>query len=141
MTYLLDTCIIADLISPSPDPRLVAWIDSQPEEMIYISVGTLAELKQCIESTPSSKEKARMNEWLTNDLMVRFNGRISEITAEATLKWGELSARIHGQSRTINPLDSLTLALAVIYDHTLVTTNSSVFDGLGIRLINPVTNQ
>lgn len=141
MTYLLDTCIVADLISAAPNPRLVEWIDSQPEEMLYISVGTLAELKQVIESTPSSKERARMNNWLTNDLMVRFSGRISEITAEATLKWGEISARIHGQSRTVNPLDSLTLALAIIYDHTLVTTNSSAFDGMGVRLLNPITIQ
>ena len=141
MTYLLDTCIIADLLSPSPDPRLVDWIDSQPEEMLYISVGTLAELKQCIESTHSSKEKARMNDWLTNDFMVRFSGRINEITAEATLKWGELSAKIHNQARVTDPLDSLTLALAMIHDHTLVTTNSSTFDGMGVRLLNPTTTQ
>jgi predicted nucleic acid-binding protein len=137
MTYLLDTCIIADLLSPDPDPKLLAWVDSQPEEMMFISVVTLAELKQAIESCESSKTRVRMNDWLMNDLVVRFSGRISEITTEATLKWGELSARIHTQGGIINPIDSLTLAIALIYNHTIVTSNTSIFVESEIRLLNP----
>lgn len=137
MTFLLDTCIIANLLSEKPEPSLVAWVDAQPEEMMFISVVTLAELKQVIESSESSKARVHMNDWLMNDLVVRFSGRISEITTEVTLKWGELSARIHTQGGIINPIDSLTLAIAMIHNHTIVSSNTSVFSESGVRLLNP----
>lgn len=137
MTYLLDTCIVADLLSPSPDPKLITWVNSQPEETIFISVVTLAELKQVIESIESSKTRARMNDWLMNNLLVRFSDRISEITSEVTLKWGELSAKVQTHGRVINPIDSLTLAISLIYNHTLVTRNRALFEETGVRLIDP----
>lgn len=137
MTYLLDTCIVAELISEKPEPKLISWIDSQPEEMIYISVLTLAELKQSIESETSSRKRAIMNEWLTNDLVARFSGRISEITTEVTLKWGELAARIQEKGFLISPLDSLNLAIAMLNGHTLVTKEKIHFEGLEVHLLNP----
>lgn len=137
MTYLLDTSVIADLISSNPNPGLVSWIDSEPEEMLFLSVATLAELKQSIESVKSPQKKAIMNEWLNNDLLVRFSGRISEITVEATLKWGELSAQIHGKNRSINSIDALNLAISLMYNHILVTKHPHVFEETGVQLFNP----
>lgn len=141
MTYLLDTCILNDLLSPSPDPALMVWLDAQPEEMIFISVITLAELKQSIESLESSKTRSRMNDWLMNDLLVRFSSRINEINAEVTLKWGEISAKTQSQGHLLNPIDTLNTAIAMIYSHTLVTTRPEAFNGADVRLFNPCTNE
>jgi toxin FitB len=141
MTYLLDTRIIAELLSTDRDPNLVNWIDSQPEETLFISVVTLAELKQTIENEKSLKVRTQMNNWLINDMLARFNERIDEITAEVTLKWGELSARVQKNSPLINPVDSLTLAIAMVYNHTLVTNDLKVFEGKDVRLLDPCSNE
>lgn len=141
MTYLLDTCILDDLLSPTPDPVLAVWIDAQPEEMIYISVATLAELKNSIESVDSAKTRSRMNEWLMNDFLVRFSGRINEITAEVTLKWGEISGQAHSQGRLQDPIDALNMAIALVHSHTLVTRRSEVFTGADVRLLDPCSNE
>jgi len=141
MTYLLDTCILNELLSPSPNPGLITWLDAQPEEMVFISVITLAELKQSIESVESGKTRSRMNEWLMNDLLVRFSGRINEIDAEVTLKWGEISAKAHNRGHMLNPIDTLNTAIAMIYSHTLVTTRTDAFDGADVRLFNPCANE
>jgi predicted nucleic acid-binding protein len=119
----------------------MSWLDTQPEEMIFISVITLAELKQSIESVESSKSRARMNDWLMNDLLVRFSGRINEINAEVTLKWGEISARAHNRGNILDPIDTLNTATAMIYNHTLVTTRSEAFEGAEVRLFNPCSNE
>jgi toxin FitB len=134
MTYLLDTRVIANLLSVDPNPSLIKWIDSQPEEMLFISVVTLAELRQSIENERSSKVRSKMTNWLINDMLARFNGRINEITAEVTLKWGEIAAK---NDPLINPVDSLTLAIAMIYNHTLVTNDHTIFTGKGVRLLDP----
>lgn len=137
MTYLLDTCILNDLLSPDPDPSLATWIDAQPEEMIFISVATLAELKNSIESIESSKSRLRMNDWLMNDFLVRFSGRINEITAEVTLKWGEISGQAHNHGRLLDPIDALNMAIALVHSHTLVTHRSDAFTGAEVRLLDP----
>lgn len=137
MTYLLDTCIIAELISPVPDPALVRWIDAQPEETIFISVATLGEIKSAVDRIESAPKRVLLNEWLTNDLLIRFAGRISEINVGVTLKWGEVSAQIQSLGRTVTVVDTLNLAIALINDHTLVTSNLSIFENTGVRLINP----
>ncbi len=141
MTYLLDTCILSNLLSPAPDSALVKWIDAQPEEMIFISVATLAELKNSIESVDSAKTRSRMNEWLMNDFLVRFSGRINEITAEVTLKWGEISGQAHNHGRMLDPIDALNMAIALVHSHTLVTRRPDVFMGADVRLLDPCSNE
>lgn len=137
MTYLLDTCVIAELISETPNPAIVRWVDAQPEETIFISVVTLAELKGAIDRVDSVKKRSQLNEWLINDLIIRFTGRISEINVGATLKWGEIAAKIHSLGRILSAVDSLNLAIALVYDHTLVTNDFAIFEDTGVHLLNP----
>ena len=137
MTFLLDTSIISELLSEKPNPVVIHWLDAQPEETIYLSVVSLAEIKQSIENLTDVKKKNRLNEWLQNDLLIRFSNRISEITVSVTLKWGELSSKMHTLGRTLSAVDSLNLAIALIYDHTLVTRDLSIFESTGVRLLNP----
>jgi toxin FitB len=141
MTYLLDTCIIAELISSAPDPALVRWVDAQPEETIFISVATLGEIKSAVDRIESAPKRVLLNDWLTNDLLIRFAGRISEINVGVTLKWGEVSAQIQSLGRTVTVVDTLNLAIALINDHTLVTSNLSIFENTGVRLINPFVDK
>ena len=48
MNYLLDTCVISELVLPSPDDSLIQWIDSQNEFDLYLSVLTLGEIQKGI---------------------------------------------------------------------------------------------
>ena len=137
MTYMLDTCIVADLLSPSPDIKLAHWLDAQPEETIFISVVTIAELKQTIDQVNSAKIRSEMNNWLMNDLLVRFKDRISEIDVNVSLRWGEISSKVKSLGRAMNPVDSLNLGIALLHDHVLVTRHTSQFEGTGVRLVNP----
>ncbi len=137
MTYLLDTCIIADLISDSPTPELVAWIDTQPEEMIYLSVVTLAEIKNTVDQVKKTQLRSDLNEWIVNDLLVRFNDRISEIDINVTLKLGEITAKFQNAGLNYSIVDALNLAIAIANDHTFVTYHVSDFEKSGARLFNP----
>ena len=137
MTYLLDTCVIAELASPNPDPAVTRWLDSQPEEIVFISVVTLAEIKQSIEQEASIAKKALLNNWLMSDLLVRFSGRISEFSVGTTLKWSEFSLKWKALKHTLSVADSLNLAIALFYDHTLVTRDVAIFEDTGVKVMNP----
>lgn len=137
MTYLLDTRIIADLIADTPNPTLVAWVDSQPEEMLYISVVTLAEIKNVVSQISAEPLRAQLDQWIINDLLVRFHDRISEIDVNVTLKLGEISAHFQSQKLSFNTLDAINLAIAIANDHIFVTDRLQEFNKSGARLLNP----
>lgn len=79
MKYLLDTCIISELIKSEPDISVVQWLNSIDEQNIYLSVLTIGEIQKGIQKLPASKKKEKLQIWLNTDLQQRFNGRIIDI--------------------------------------------------------------
>ena len=57
MNYLLDTCVISELVSKQPNPKVVAWIDSLDSERVYLSVITIGEITKGIEMLAESGRK------------------------------------------------------------------------------------
>jgi predicted nucleic acid-binding protein len=45
MSFLLDTCIISELVRPRPQPSVVSWIEAADEQSLFLSVLTLGELE------------------------------------------------------------------------------------------------
>jgi len=36
--YLLDTCLISELVKKKPNPGVVAWLDAQEEQTLFLAV-------------------------------------------------------------------------------------------------------
>jgi tRNA(fMet)-specific endonuclease VapC len=137
MNYLLDTNVISELISKRPDRRVVEWLDRVDPNAIYLSVITIGEIRKGIEKLLPSKRKDRIKEWLEGDLLLRFQGRILEITIEVMLIWGELTERLEKEGRPITAIDSLVAAIALQGNYRLVTRNEHDFQSTGVAIINP----
>ncbi len=88
MNYLLDTNIISELISKTPDKNVVNFILKIEEESLYLSVITIGEIKAGIEKLDNGKKKEKLLNWLENDLLTRFENRIIDIDTEVMLNWG-----------------------------------------------------
>ena len=43
MNYLLDTCIISELVKPTPNENVINWLNQTPNERLFLSVITIAE--------------------------------------------------------------------------------------------------
>jgi toxin FitB len=95
------------------------------------------EIRKGIEKLPPSKRKERIKEWLEGDLLLRFQGRILEITTEVMLIWGELTGRLDKEGRPITAIDSLIAAIALQGNYRLVTRNEHDFQYTGVTIINP----
>jgi tRNA(fMet)-specific endonuclease VapC len=113
MNYLLDTNVISELISKRSNKKVVEWLDRLDSNTIYLSVITIGEIRKGIEKLPPSKRKERIKEWLEGDLLLRFQGRILEITTEVMLTWGELTGRLEKEGRPITAIDSLVAAITL----------------------------
>jgi tRNA(fMet)-specific endonuclease VapC len=137
MNYVLDTNVISELISKQSNKEVVEWLDRLDPNTIYLSVITIGEIRKGIEKLPPSKRRDAVREWLGADLLLRFQGRILEITAEVMLVWGELAGRLENEGRPITAIDSLIGAIALQRNYCLVTRNEHDFQHTGVTIINP----
>jgi tRNA(fMet)-specific endonuclease VapC len=137
MKYLLDTNVISELVATRPNPGVVQWVDGLEPHSVYLSVITIGELCKGIEKLPDSKRKETLNDWLNNDLLIRFSGRILVLDVEVMLTWGALMAQRERAGKPLAAIDSLIAALALHYQCCLVTRNEDHFKETGITIVNP----
>jgi tRNA(fMet)-specific endonuclease VapC len=137
MNYLLDTNVISELISKHPDQKVAEWLDRLDPNTVYLSVITIGEIQKGIEKLPPSRRREKVKEWLEGDLLIRFQGRILEITTEVMLVWGELTGRLEKEGRPITAVDSLVAAIALEGNYRLVTRNEHDFQYTGVTILNP----
>jgi predicted nucleic acid-binding protein len=137
MNYVLDTNVISELIAKQPNKKVVAWLDQLDPHTVYLSVITIGEIRKGMEKLLPSKRRDAVREWLETDLLLRFQGRILEITTEVMLVWGELTGRLEKEGRSIKAIDSLIAAIALQGNYSLVTRNEHDFQHTGVTIINP----
>ncbi len=137
MRFLLDTCVISELVARQPNPDVVRWVDSVDEERFHLSVITVGEIKKGIERLPDSRRKSDLAEWLEDDLLIRFEDRILPIDMGTMLAWGVLTADLEKQGRRMPAIDSLIAATALQGSLGLVTRNEGDFAHSGVAVVNP----
>ena len=90
--YLLDTNYVSELVRILPDARAIAWIDSVAEHSLFLSVITLAEIRNGVNERSTGARRTLLDTWLTVQLPVRFAGRIRPVETAMTDRWGALAA-------------------------------------------------
>jgi len=137
MNYLLDTCVISELVAKRPNQRVVQWIDSIEERCLYLSVITVGEIQKGITKLPDSQGKTDLQAWLNDQLLVRFRERIVPIDIPVMLMWGELVGALESAGKMMPAIDSLIAAIALHGDFGLVTRNEDDFENSGVSIVNP----
>jgi toxin FitB len=137
MNYLLDTCVISELVSKQPHAGVMAWIDSIPTDRVYLSVITIGEIQKGIKKLQDSRRKESLRSWLRDELLVRFRDRLVVLDAGVLLTWGDLTAALASQGAPMPAMDSLIAATALHHDFIFVTRNEADFLRTGVRLLNP----
>lgn len=61
MNYLLDTCVISELIKKNPDSNVLRWISEVEENSLNLSVLTFGEIHKGIEKLPQGKKKEKLH--------------------------------------------------------------------------------
>jgi predicted nucleic acid-binding protein len=137
MKYLLDTCVLSELVARQPNAQVVAFVDSLDPDDACLSVITIGEIARGIEKLPPSRRKQELLTWLKEDLLSRFQGRIIPIDMDVMLGWGLLTARADAAGRPMPAIDSLIAATAQVHALTLVTRNVDDFTASGVEIVNP----
>jgi len=135
--FLLDTNCISELVRSNPEPRVLQWIDSTDENLFYLSVLTLGEIRKGVALLPQSKRRTTLETWLELELPARFAERIISIDRQITDRWGVLTAAAKRIGKPLSAIDGLLAATALHHNLTIVTRNSGDFAGTAVPVLNP----
>ena len=137
MRYLLDTCVISELVAKIPNPGVIQWVDALTPDSLFLSVITIGEIQKGIQKLPSSQRKTQLESWLQDELLVRFRGQILTIDLQVMLTWGKLVSGLDASGQRMAAMDSLMAAIALHHNLVLATRNEVDFKNTQVTLVNP----
>jgi len=136
LKYLLDTCVISEMIKPSPDKKLLRWVENEPSSSLFLSVITIGEIRKGLSKLPASRKKEKLTIWL-NMLLEEYSNRILLIDLTVAENWGEMQGRSEKKGAVMPSIDGLIAAITYTNNMTLVTRNENDFISANIPIINP----
>lgn len=133
---ILDTCVVSELVRRRPDPRVMSWFESVPDEVLFISALTLGELRKGIAMKDDEAARAALRAWV-DGVEREFHDRILDVDTSVATHWGHISAEGQRVGKPVAPIDGLIAATAVRHGMTLATRNTRDFVMGGVMLLNP----
>lgn len=139
--FLLDTNVVSELMKRRPDPRVVSWVDATAEEMLYLSVISIGEVRKGIDLLPdTAPRRAALQVWLDRDVRLRFATRILVFDDAIAERWGQLEAVARRRRLTLPTVDAQLAATAMHHGLTFATRNTADVAPTGVAVFNPWTD-
>lgn len=134
---LLDTNVISEPLRPTPESRVVNWIDAQSLETLYLSSITVAELRFGVACLPVGKRQEELQASLEKQILPLFSGRVRPFDMDCTNTYAELMAKAKASGLAIAPADGYIAAIAAFNQFTVATRDVRPFQAAGVNVINP----
>lgn len=130
--YLLDTNVVSELRKPRPHGAVVAWINDQQDEQLFLSAVTLGELQAGIERLRhQDAAKAREIELWAEQLAASY--QILPMDTTCFREWGRIIARKPDELLE----DAMIAATARVHHLIVATRNEGDFKRLDVSIVNP----
>lgn len=133
---LLDTNVVSETMKPTPDKAVLAWLDAQSAETLFLSSVTVAELAFGIEALPTGRRKDMLAAALDGVLEL-FAGRILPFDTPAARRYGVLGSRARAAGRGFPTPDGYIAAIATEHGFGVATRDASAFQAAGVAVIDP----
>jgi predicted nucleic acid-binding protein len=133
VSFLLDTCVLSESTKTDPNDGVVGWLEQTADNLKYVSVLSLAEIKFGVLCSPSGQRRTKLERWYENVLRPSAADRVLPMDETTALRWAEIKA----QYRNAPVLNAQIAATALTHGLTLVTRNIRDFAFAGLAVFNP----
>jgi predicted nucleic acid-binding protein len=123
--WLLDTNVLSELRRPRPEPKVVAFVASQPLDLLYVSIVTLAEIRFGIELVPDPARRSQLTDWLNHNVRQMFEQRA--LMVEEGRKSGH----------TFSQPDLIIAATGQRHGLTIVSRDTTEYTKAHVPVFNP----
>ena len=133
---LLDTNIVSEAMKPEPNAAVMAWLNEQASQTLYLSSVTLAELLFGISALPAGKRKTLLDRALT-ELLELFKDRTLSFDVNAARHYADLAVAARNGGRGFPTPDGYIAAIAASRGFIVASRDTSPYKAAGVRVINP----
>jgi predicted nucleic acid-binding protein len=136
--FLLDTNVVSELMKPRPSRKVASWIAATAEELMYLSVITIGEVRKGIDLLAiDDPRRPALQSWLDRDLRLRFGGRLLPFDDGVAERWGQLEAFARKRRLTVPTIDAQLAATALHHGLTFATRNTADIAPTGVPVFDP----
>lgn len=134
---VLDTNVVSALMQNEPDATVIAWLDRQPVESIWICSITEFETRYGLALLPEGRRKQALLEAFERLLHEDFENRVLPFDSAAASQSATLAAARKQAGRPVDMRDTLIAGIALARRATIATRNVRHFDDLDLPVLNP----
>lgn len=134
---LLDTNIISELMKTQTNPAVIAWLDEQFSNELYLPVIVKAEIELGIAILDNGKHKQASLQ-AAELIFMGFSNRCLPFDGETASHYAKIVAFAKQQGRPMSVDEAQIAAIALQNSGLLATRNITDFDFLdNLKLVNP----
>lgn len=134
---ILDTNVLSALMQQQPDQKVIAGLDDQPAESIWINSITLFEARYGLALLAPSPRNAVLQERFEQLLLTDLENRVALFDSNAATQSAQLAAERKARGRPVDIRDTFIAGIALAQRATLATRNTRHFDDLSVPVVNP----
>lgn len=138
--FILDTNIISELMKPSPDKSLVAWLDRQVTQNLFITSISVAEIHYGLGILAAGQRRSKLEKAFNAVIDTAFNHRVLKFDKDTAKLYGVIMSGRKRLGKPMSAMDGQIAAITQSYTYALVTRNTRDFLECDITLLNPFNN-
>jgi predicted nucleic acid-binding protein len=123
-------------MKPEPHPAVLAWLNEQVSETLYLSSVTLAELLFGIAALPVGKRKDMLAQAL-DGLMGLFRDRVLPFDTDAARRYAELAVMAKTSGRGFSTPDGYIAAIAASRSFMVASRDTAPYAAAHVPVVNP----
>jgi len=135
---LLDTNVVSEGIKPEPHPSVLAWLDVQTAETLFLSSISVAELLFGFGALPDGRRKDMLAARI-DCLLDQFVGRILPFDTAAARRYADLAVKARRDGKGFPIPDGTIAAIAAAHGFAVASRDTSAFTAAGLTVIDPWT--
>ena len=134
---IVDTNVVSELLRPTPEPRVEAWLAARDGLDIYLTAISEAELRYGVAIMEQDKRRDALTETIDRILRDDMAGRVLAFDSAAAEAYATVAASRRAAGRPIAQADCQIAAIARARGAKVATRNTGDFEGCGIDVIDP----
>ncbi|AYG70023.1 MULTISPECIES: type II toxin-antitoxin system VapC family toxin [unclassified Rhizobium] len=137
---ILDTNILSELLAPSPDAAVMAWVAEQPPLSMFTTTITEAEILCGLRLLPEGRRRRELETAILPIFTDDFYGRVLPFDRDAADFYATIATHRRRSGRPISQFDAQIAAIALSRGASVATRNIPDFEAIGLHLVNPWKN-
>lgn len=134
---LLDTNVVSEVMKTQPAEAVVAWLNAQDSERLYVSAVTIGEITYGLRILPDGKRRSGLRERFERFVVLAFDQRVLAYDESAARVYGELMGDRKELGLPMSVPDGQIAAIARLNHMAVATRNVLDFEHCGIDVLNP----